>query len=167
MYKYAEPNKEFQIQDLWGRAHSVTLDFWLWWLKEKNAKWCGEIDPELQDMIMKLNTQGYITHASCAGHDGRDGYIAFYGTYTQEEIAKLLAPYYLKITNYELDDDKYWEQEEALSKQHFPDYVSPDIEHLPMTIIEFEGIGQSKRRKRTQGKQLTLIGEPLLKAGNE
>ena len=160
MYKYAEPNKEFRIQDWWGRIHSVTLDFWLWWLKEKNAKWYGEIDPELQDMIMKLNTQGYITKGSCAGHDGGYGYIAFYGTYTQADMAELLKPYYLKITDYKLhDDDEYYAQVERHCRGIIPGYVSPNIEYLPTTVVQFEAIGQSKRRKRTQGKQLALIGE--------
>ena len=110
-------------------------------------------------MIMKLNAQGYITKGSCAGHDGRDGYIAFYGTYTQADMAELLKPYYLKITDYKLHDDEYYAQVERHCRGTISGYVSPDIEDLPTTVIQFEAIGQSKRRKRTQGKQLALIGE--------
>ena len=159
MKRYAEPNKEFKTQDWWGRTHSFTLDHWLWWLEEKNAEWYGKIDPELQDMVMKLNTRGYITQWSCAGHDGDAGYIVFYGLYTRADIDELLDPYYLKIIDYTLLDDAYYKKREEATRARFPEYVSPDIEYLPHTVVTFQGVGQSKKRKHLHGRQLVLIGK--------
>jgi len=52
-----------------------------------------EIDPEIKNVILELNSKGYITNASCAGH-GRSykeypGWIAFNPDLTRSEISDI------------------------------------------------------------------------------
>ncbi len=158
MKRYAEPDKEFKVQPrgTWTEIYSTTLEVWMSWLKGEQEKY---IDPELLTLIQKLNANGFITHSCCAGHDGHPGMIAFYGLYTKADIEELLAPYYLKIIDYSLQDDECYKREEAATRARFPEYVSPNNKYLPITLVEFEAVGQSKRRKRRKGKQLVLIGK--------
>ena len=165
MKPYAEPDKEFEIIP-WpeGMIRKVKLDFWLHWLKEVIFK-SGGFDPELESMIFRLNAKGFITHNCCAGHGGGKGYMVFFGSYTRPEIEELLRPYYLKITKYTSSDERRVQMEDRFKKGEefmrvkYPDYVDGGriMLQLPMTIVGFQGIGQSKRKKRPEGKQLVLI----------
>jgi hypothetical protein len=49
-----------------------------------------ELDPELRDFIIFLNSEGFTTTSSCAGHSANDiGYISFLGMLTKKTIKKL------------------------------------------------------------------------------
>ncbi|MBA7689690.1 hypothetical protein ES703_98198 [subsurface metagenome] len=157
MKPYAERGKKFEVQTegRWTEIYSVSLQGWLAWMKAEVS-----LDPELQGMILRLNAHGFITEACCAGHDGFNGYIAFYGEYTEADIAEILRPYYMKITSYVLMDQEFFKRADMLrrdimSEAGFP-YESPEGESLSVTNVGFEGIGQSKRRKRSKGKQLAF-----------
>lgn len=58
------------------------IDQELYWLKENYKS--GNLDPELYPVLVELNSAGFITHQSCAGHsrdNGECGCIEFRGEY--------------------------------------------------------------------------------------
>jgi hypothetical protein len=111
------------------------------------------IDHELITVIYQLNADGFITHSCCAGHDGDDGYITFYGEYSDADIHEILRPYSLKVKSIEIIDEERMKQHDDLWEEH-REFFGPDaIAHITNTMIHFEGIGQSRVKKRARAKQ--------------
>ena len=53
-----------------------------------------ELDPEIRDFIIFLNTEGFTPLSSCAGHSSNDiGYISLLGKLNKKPIKKLFQEY--------------------------------------------------------------------------